>query len=195
MSGRIIAHQRIKFAGYESNLLKRCQAELLRINESILTATRVQCLFLVNLNAHGSAPIGDRQVLEHARNDAHSSISRYNPSRSTALCYANHNKPGKLRGLTRPRKDTCAIAHASFFFFFSSAVLILPRYLNCISINLNVGMFLQNLGSKVWVLSKAHSHLHCQNPANSQVRGFYWYGEYDMHQMCRVNHFNSLHQV
>ena len=58
----------------------------------------------------------------------------------------------------------------------SSAILFLPRYLNCLSINLDVGMFAQSLVSaRCLVPSKVHSHLHCQNPANSPVRGFYWY--------------------
>ena len=56
---------------------------------------------------------------------------------------------GELRGLRKaaPRLHACAIARFIFSSLSSNVVLILPRYLNYISINLDVGMFVQNLGS------------------------------------------------
>ena len=75
----------------------------------------------------------DRKVLKEGRNGAHSSISLCNLFGSTERCHANHNRSRQLPG--------CAVAHASFF-------LLSPRTqcsfylinLNCISINLDVGM-------------------------------------------------------
>ena len=103
--------------------------------------------FHVNLSAHGAVPIGDHQVLD----SAHSSISRYNLSGSTARCHANYNKSGtsayasSSHGCVTP----ACVRHCTRFIFSSlssSAMFILSHYLNCISTGINVGMLSAKFG-------------------------------------------------
>ena len=85
---------------------------------------RVQCPFHVTLNVHGLAPIGDRQVLEQvleqARDGAHSSVSQYDLSGSTARCHANHNKSGKLRESSQGYITRACVRHRTRFIFLHS---------------------------------------------------------------------------
>ena len=86
------------------------------------------------------------------------------------------------------RLHACAIAHASFF------LPLLERNTHSTSLiatyfdKSRCGHVYCKMWSRsdVWVLSKVHPHRHCQNPANSQVRGFYWYLVWSDHrQMTR----------